>query len=134
MDQRDLLIKNGKILCMDGDLRADWLLTQGGKIARLRVGKCDPEYISGTVQTIDAKGRTVLPGFIDNHFQVVRIGLECGYVDLSHVRNYDEIGQTIRREAASRSVITAYRLDSSRLEEKTLPDRKIGRASCRERV
>ena len=50
MDQRDLLIKNGKILCMDGDVRADWLLTQGGKIARLGVGKCDPEYISGTVQ------------------------------------------------------------------------------------
>ena len=54
MDQRDLLIKNGKILCMDGDVRADWLLTQGGKIARLGVGKCDPEYISGTVQIIDA--------------------------------------------------------------------------------
>ena len=125
MDQRDLLIKNGKILCMDGDVRADWLLTQGGKIARLGVGKCDPEYISGTVQIIDAGGRTVLPGFIDNHFQVVRIGLECGYVDLSHVRNYDEIGQIIRREAASRSVVTAYRLDSSRLEEKALPDRKV---------
>ena len=107
MDQRDLLIKNGKILCMDGDVRADWLLTQGGKIARLGVGKRDPEYISGTVQIIDAGGRTVLPGFIDNHFQVVRIGLECGYVDLSHVRNYDEIGQIIRREAASRSVVTA---------------------------
>ena len=104
MDQRDLLIKNGKILCMDGDVRADWLLTQGGKIARLGVGKRDPEYISGTVQIIDAGGRTVLPGFIDNHFQVVRTGLECGYVDLSHVRNYDEIGQIIRREAASRSV------------------------------
>lgn len=104
MDQRDLLIKNGKILCMDGDVRADWLLTQGGKIARLGVGKCDPEYISGTVQIIDAGGRTVLPGFIDNHFQVVRIGLECGYVDLSHVRNYDEIGQIIRREAASRAL------------------------------
>ena len=125
MDQRDLLIKNGNILCMDGEKRADWLLTQGGKIARMGVGKCDPEYISRTVQTIDAKGRTVLPGFIDNHFQVVRIGLEHGYVDLSNVRNYDEIGQVIRREAASRSVITAYRLDSSRLEEKVLPDRKV---------
>ena len=125
MDQRDLLIKNGKILCMDGDVRADWLLTQGGKIAHLGVGKCDPEYISGTVQIIDAGGRTVLPGFIDNHFQVVRTGLECGYVYLSHVRNYDEIGQIIRREAASRSVGTACRLDSSRLEEKALPDRKV---------
>lgn len=125
MDQRDLLIKNGNILCMDGEKRADWLLTQGGKIARMGVGKCDPEYISRTVQTIDAKGRTVLPGFIDNHFQVVRIGLEHGYVDLSNVRNYDEIGQVIRREAASRSVVTAYRLDSSRLEEKALPDRKV---------
>lgn len=92
--------KTGRSSVWMGDVRADWLLTQGGKIARLGVGKCDPEYISGTVQIIDAGGRTVLPGFIDNHFQVVRTGLECGYVDLSHVRNYDEIGQIIRREAA----------------------------------
>ena len=78
MDQRDLLIKNGKILCMDGDVRADWLLTQGGKIARLGVGKCDPEYISGTVQIIDAGVGTVVRGCIDNHFQGVRFVLECG--------------------------------------------------------
>ena len=70
MDQRDLLIKNGKILCMDGGRCADWLLTHDGKVSRLGVGDCRPEYISGTVQTIDAKGRTVLPGFIDNHFEV----------------------------------------------------------------
>ena len=75
MDQRDLLIKNGKILCMDGGRCADWLLTHDGKVSRLGVGACRSEYISGTVQTIDAKGRTVLPGFIDNHFEVVRLGL-----------------------------------------------------------
>ena len=56
---------------------------------------------------------------------MVRTGLECGYVDLSHVRNYDEIGQIIRREAASRSAVTACRLDSSRLEEKALPDLQV---------
>ena len=125
MGQRDILIKNGKILCMDGGKCADWLLTRDGKIAHLGVGNCRAEYISGTVQTIDAKGRTVLPGFIDNHFQVVRVGLECGYVDMSPARNYEQIGQIIRREAASRSVITAYHLDSSCLKEKTFPDRKI---------
>lgn len=124
MDQRDILIENGKILCMDGSTCADWLLTRGGKIAHLGMGKCKAEYISSTVQTIDAKGHTVLPGLIDNHFQVVRIGLECGYVDLSHVHNYEEIGEAIRRESVNRSVIMAYHLDSSCLEEKVFPDRK----------
>lgn len=125
MDQRDLLIKNGKILCMDGGRCADWLLTHDGKVSRLGVGDCRPEYISGTVQTIDAKGCTVLPGFIDNHFKVVRVGLEFGNVDLSPARNYEQMGQILRREAEKRSVITAYHLDSSCLEEKTFPDRRV---------
>ena len=40
------------------------------------------------------------------------------------------MGQILRREAAKRSVITAYHLDSSCLEEKALPDRRVLDRCC----
>ncbi len=59
-----LLIHNARIITADSVYARGWLLAENGKIARMAAGDA-PEF--ETVDTIDAHGRTLLPGFIDVH-------------------------------------------------------------------
>src|SRR5436190_19574806 len=62
---RRYLIRGGSILSMDpqvGDLVRGDVLVEGKRI--LAIG---PNLYSGNVEVIDARGRIVMPGFIDTH-------------------------------------------------------------------
>ncbi len=62
---RELLIKGGTILTMDpatGDLERGDILIRGNKIVRIAAHIDAP-----TAQVIDARGRIVIPGFVDTH-------------------------------------------------------------------
>lgn len=47
---------------------------------------------------IDARGRTVLPGFIDSHFHLVQIAMNENNVDLNFVTSFQEIGEKIKKK------------------------------------
>ena len=73
---RDLLLENGKIHTMDArDSVVSSVQIDGNRFAavggRPRAGAC--------TQRIDLKGRTVVPGLIDNHNHVVLLGLRPGH-------------------------------------------------------
>jgi predicted amidohydrolase YtcJ len=72
---RDLLLVNGKIHTMDArDSVVSSVLVDGGRFAtvgKTQTGPC--------IQRIDLKGRTVVPGLIDNHNHVVLLGLRPGH-------------------------------------------------------
>ena len=72
---RSLLLVNGKIHTMDArDSVVSSVLTDGGRFAsvgKTQTGPC--------IQRIDLKGRTVVPGLIDNHNHVVLLGLRPGH-------------------------------------------------------
>jgi predicted amidohydrolase YtcJ len=73
---RSLLLVNGKIHTMDArDSVVSSVLTDGNRIAaaggKTQTGPC--------IQRIDLKGRTVVPGLIDNHNHVVLLGLRPGH-------------------------------------------------------
>ena len=73
---RSLLLVNGKIHTMDArDSVVSSLLTDGNRIAAAG-GKTQP---GPRIQRIDLKGRTVVPGLIDNHNHVVLLGLRPGH-------------------------------------------------------
>jgi hypothetical protein len=78
-----LLIKNGKILTMAGETYENgYILIDGGKILETGSGDWESKVLKGETGTgkdncdsrqlkvIDAKGRYVLPGFIDAHCHV----------------------------------------------------------------
>ena len=61
---QSLLIVNAEIITPTAHWQRGWLLCQDGRIDRMSDG--DPPTFDG-IQTIDAAGLTLLPGFIDVH-------------------------------------------------------------------
>lgn len=65
MVQRNLLITNGTIYTPTEIVQDGYLLVANGKIQS--IGKRKPQHISNSTMSLDAKGRLVLPGFVDLH-------------------------------------------------------------------
>src|SRR5437868_10872312 len=74
---RDLRLVNGRIVTMDrkGSTASEATIQNGVFTA---VGKSGVR-VSPCTKTIDLKGRTVVPGLVDNHNHIVLLGLRPGY-------------------------------------------------------
>ena len=73
----EMIVVNAKVLTMDPrNPRAEAVALGGGKV--LAVGtRAEVEALAGPgAQVIDAKGRTVLPGFVESHLHLVLGGAE----------------------------------------------------------
>ena len=130
---KDLLIINGKFLSMADDVKCDWLLIHGHSIAALGCGDSYKKHLGSVGETLDAKGGTVLPGFIDSHFHVVQAALNCRSVDLSNAKSFRDIGEAIS-DAAKRNPgkpIRGIRLDEQNLKEGRMPDRTVLDRYCK---
>ncbi len=74
---RDLRLVNGRIATMDRkSSTASEVTIQNGVFTA--VGKSSAR-VSPCTRTIDLKGRTVVPGLVDNHNHIVLLGLRPGY-------------------------------------------------------
>jgi predicted amidohydrolase YtcJ len=74
---RDLHLVNGKIATMDGkNTIVSEVTIQNGVFTA--VGKSSGR-LSPCTRTIDLKGRTVVPGLVDNHNHILLLGLRPGY-------------------------------------------------------
>lgn len=120
----ELVIHNGICLTMDGGI-ADWLALGQGRIAALGAGASWSEVCDGHTRVIDARGGSVLPGFIDNHFHLVQTALNNLYLDLGRVQSFEEIGACIAAEGRKNPDLPIHgiRLDVQNLRERRLPTR-----------
>jgi predicted amidohydrolase YtcJ len=74
---RDLRLVNGKIATMDAkNTIASEVTIQNGVITSVGRGSGRP---SPCTRVVDLKGRTAVPGLIDNHNHIVLLGLRPGY-------------------------------------------------------
>src|SRR3954452_25045730 len=74
---RDLRLVNGKIVTMDArNSTVPEATIQNGVF--VAVGK-DSGRVSPCTKTIDLRGRTAIPGLIDNHNHIVLLGLRPGH-------------------------------------------------------
>jgi hypothetical protein len=75
--ERDLVLVNGKIHTMDArDRIAASITIRGGRIIALEYGGHGNQGSHGDQRVIDLKGRTVVPGIIDNHNHIRWISSE----------------------------------------------------------
>lgn len=132
-----LLIKNGRLITMDERQRADWMLISRGRIEAVGSGEDYKAHIDDAehVEVIDAEGKTVLPGFIDSHFHVVKTAVIGRCVDLSEVKNFRELGEKMKSAAAERKksggAVLGCGLNYETLEEGRFPDRTVLDEYCK---
>ena len=130
----DLLIINGKCLSMvDGNV-FDWVFIRDEHIEDIGSGKDYKKYLGGSTKIIDAKGSSVLPGFIDSHFHVVQASLNSRSVDLNAAKSFKDIGEAIARAAKENpgKAIRGIRLDRQNLKENRMPDRVLLDKYCKD--
>src|SRR5690349_19364970 len=77
-DSRDLRLINGKFVTMDQkNTVVSEVTIQEGRFAT--VGKTGNLKLNPCTKTIDVRGRTVVPGLIDNHNHIVLLGMRPGH-------------------------------------------------------
>ena len=95
---RFLLLTNGKIHTMDAKRTVvSKVRIANGKFAE--VGDA-ASAAGGCTDTIDLRGRTVIPGMIDNHFHVQLVGSRPGYETRSHRDGVLDRGSLARHSRA----------------------------------
>src|SRR5712691_9960257 len=97
---RDLRLVNGKIATMDKQSTVVSEVTiQDGRFQA--VGKGATGRLSPCTRTIDLRGRTAVPGLIDNHNHIVLLGIRPGYdTRLETAASIAEVQATIKERAA----------------------------------
>ncbi|MDX5585370.1 MAG: amidohydrolase family protein, partial [Aureibaculum sp.] len=79
-----------------------------------------------TLKTIDAEGKTILPGLIDAHCHFYGLGLQQQRVDLTGTKSYDEVLQRIVdfQKEKNVSYITGRGWDQNDWEVKEFPTKE----------
>src|SRR5918911_356800 len=97
----DLLIVNGRIYPADGMGRFfEAVAVAGGKVIRIGSNREMDDLRGASTNVIDARGRTVVPGFNDSHVHFLSGGLGLSHVDLSGLTTLAAVQGKIRAFAA----------------------------------
>jgi len=93
----DLLIKNGTVITMDGELsKKRWLAVKDGIIEA--VG--DDDFTGEAAETVDLNGRALIPGLVDTHAHVSGTGIIGGGLKLAGVNTSKGILDIIEEACA----------------------------------
>lgn len=124
----DIIIKNAKVITVDEqDSICEAVAIKGNKIIYVGSDEGAEEYIGKATKVIDAKGKTVQPGFIDSHIHFSMYGL-LGHgvinVDYTHVDSIEQIKLLIKEAVKQKKpgewiVLSGY--DHNKLVEKRHP-------------
>jgi predicted amidohydrolase YtcJ len=96
----DMVIKNAKVVTIDKDNpRAQAVAFKGDRIIAVTSNKAIEKYIKqGLTQTIDARGRLVVPGFNDAHIHFSFV--DPDYIDLRYITDPRTITEKVKEAVA----------------------------------
>lgn len=97
----DLIVTNARVLTMDGaHPRAEAVALAGGRIAAVGP-RHEVEALAGAqTRVIDARGRTLLPGFVESHLHLVLGGAELSHLHLTGLHGIEALRDAFRHFAA----------------------------------
>ncbi len=96
----ELVLHNGRIVTLDArNTIASSVVIRHGVITAVETGRGIPRH-SGCATVVDLRGRTAVPGLIDNHSHIMAVGLRPGYdVRFDRAFTIPEMQQAIRARA-----------------------------------
>jgi predicted amidohydrolase YtcJ len=100
MEAADLLILDANVFTADARRpRAQALGIRGNRIIFVGDNAGAKRWTSPKSRVIEARGRSVLPGFIDSHLHLLMGAEELGFAQLQDVRSMDELSAALRSHA-----------------------------------
>ncbi len=125
-EKADLIVVNATIYTVNTDFTtAEAFAVKDGKI--IGVGSTNEmQQKYATLKTVDAQGKTVLPGLIDAHCHFYRMGLQQQKVDLAGTKSYDEVLERLVAFQKEKNVsyITGRGWDQNDWEVKEFPTKE----------
>jgi hypothetical protein len=106
MTHADFIITNAKVFTADSSQpAAEAIVIQGNRIVFVGDNAKAESFRGATSRVIDAKGRTVMPGFIDSHFHLLNGAKELRFAQLQDVRSLERLREELVKyaEANTRS-------------------------------
>jgi predicted amidohydrolase YtcJ len=97
----DLVVANARVYTADpAHPRASAIAVRGGRI--LAVGDDVSAHVGAGTRRVDARGATVVPGFIDSHGHMAGLGASMEMLDLRRASSVGRVAELVRKEAAGR--------------------------------
>ncbi len=128
----DIILTGGTIVTMAGDEAAtvEAILVRAGRIAATGSLATVKKAARGKPETVDLKGRTLLPGFIDAHGHMGFVGQNAGMAQLqappvANISNIADLQDALRtyQRPAGLPLIIGNGYDDSQLAERRHPTR-----------
>ena len=97
------VLTNGRLVTMDPAVpQAEALAARGDKIVAVGTAKEIARYIGPETEVVDLGGKLATPGWIDSHLHFMSVGQAKLSLDLTKVKNWDEIVAHGRRGGENR--------------------------------
>ena len=127
MSNANVAVLNANVMTLNSKQpRAEAVAVQNGKIIAVGSNEEIRKYVGKETKVIDAKNKTVVPGFVDCHVHMTGFGWFLQTLDLRNVRSIKEMQQKLQecaQKSPEKSWILGGRWDHEKFAEKRFPTR-----------
>jgi hypothetical protein len=122
-----LVILDGNVITLNGEQpKAEAVAIQNERIVAVGSNKEIRKYIGKETKIIDARGGTIVPGFVDCHVHMTGFGWSLQSLDLRNARSIKELQQKLQEYVErnrEKNWILGGRWDQEKFAEKRYPTR-----------